>query len=188
MRRILKPDDDRESWGFLSVDFGDGDKYGMGPKVKGWCICYGNREKITRAESGRLGDEGEILAELDEEIKYSRDNGVLLVVFNRSTLKKLRTLFLRHNGGLGVGMKEARFLSLADLLSDHFEGFESPDLDDVCDRLSISVKADEVDGLLNPLLPSKGKSQEVTAIRSLKLRRLFLRVGRLVDSNAYNKV
>ncbi|KXB05858.1 hypothetical protein AKJ51_04650, partial [candidate division MSBL1 archaeon SCGC-AAA382A20] len=154
------------------------------PEIEGWNICYGNREKITRKEDGQLGDEEELLVGLDEEIRYSRDNKVVLVVFEQSVLKKLRTRFLHQDKVLGVGMKEVSFLCLADLLSNSFEGFESLGLDDVCDRLGISVKQSEVDDMLSPL-HTEEENQEIV-VQSLRLRRLFLKVGSLVDSNTYN--
>lgn len=184
IRSPIKPDDDRESWGFLHLIFG-GDM-----EVEGWCIGYGNRERTTRVELETPLEaelEREVLKRLNEELRYCRDNGILLVVHDSLTIRKLRTRILYNDPDLGGGLRGVRKVALKQELLSQFSGLES-DFSLIYDKVGVRVSPEEVDRHMSaPTAPDDEDARGALA-KVLLLRELYLRVAKIADpkGNTYN--
>lgn len=184
VRSHIKPDDSRETWGFLHLTHRGSEDPGN-TRIEGWCIGYGNRETTTRVECGALagtGEEIDLLRRLNDELKYCRDNGILLVVYDHLSIRHLRTHLLCTEPDLGVSLREVNVVALKQELSSQFSGFRSEvSLEQTCEKVGARISPEEVERHMPiPVAPDDGDTREALT-KVLLLRGLYLRIAKIYE-------
>lgn len=160
---FCEPDDERESWCFLVLEFEDRSKK---LKIPGWKIGYGNPEKMVRKLEKTDCKEEEILESLLGEIHYCRRQGIPVITTEKEEILALRTrLFL---GKEETSLQKVELLNIEQLLKEHFLVSElSSDLSKLAERLGIEKE-------------SSGRVE--------LLRDIFLKIGPLLPEDKLPKV
>lgn len=167
-RWFCEPDDERESWGFFSLERKES---GEAETVTGWKIGYGNPEKMVRKVSNKRSDEREVLKELAKELSYCRQNQVLFVTYEPTLpVIRTRTVIL---GLKEVGLRGIKHMCLEKVLERYFSGLPGRgDLRQISDLLGLIELGEE-------------RSSEPEQLELL--RRVLLAVGPLLPKKRFRQ-
>lgn len=119
-RWLCEPDDERESWCFLTLERED--SAGKGDAFAGWEISYGNPRKIVRSLNSE-SNEKESLQDLSNELHYCRSEGITVFNFRENALPALRTHLLLNDIGV-VSLRGIENIPIERLLKENFHNLE----------------------------------------------------------------
>lgn len=163
-----KPDDERKSWGFLSLEKKESGKSKI---ITGWEIGYGNPQKMVQTLSSENSDEDVVLKRLLDELSFCRRNRILLTTFD-PILPCLRTRVLKL-GLSEVSLRGIKHICIKKTLEEYFSGL---------------VKCGGLWELSSSLGLVKSKDNGGSRLGDLELlRRLLLAIGPLLPEKCFSQ-
>lgn len=163
------PDDDRETWCFLTIELGAAGECN-GKPIASWQAGYGNQKRMTRILNSNGHNEKEIVEELLKEIRFCRHKGTTLITFGADAIPTIRTRILIHRLD-GASLQSIKNICLEELLKKYLVGFDK--LKDIRD----------ISAILKPIEDSSVKPDDFLGVQTL--RGIFMAIGSMLPRSCF---